>query len=169
MKHVIISALAVLLFFTGQSETLAQSSELNEQEKEVMEVVFRLFEGMRQGDSSMVSSVFTDDVRMYTVFGPDKDNKFNIDNVDGFLKAVGTPHETVWDEPIWDYTVQIDGNLAHVWTKYAFYAGDKFSHCGVDDFQFVRTSEGWKAFSLADTRQYTDCDLPAPDKMERGL
>ncbi|MEQ8712610.1 MAG: hypothetical protein RIC80_06315, partial [Cyclobacteriaceae bacterium] len=64
MKHVIMSALAVLLFFTGQSATMAQSSELKGQEKEVMEVVFRLFEGMRQGDSSMVSSIFTEDVRM---------------------------------------------------------------------------------------------------------
>lgn len=169
MKYVIVSAMAALLFFTGQNDVKAQSSALSSQETEVMEVVFRLFEGMRQGDSSMVSSVFTDDVRMYTVFGPDRDNQFKVDNVDGFLKAVGTPHETVWDEPIWDYTVQIDGNLAHVWTKYAFFAGDKFSHCGVDDFQFVKTFDGWKAFSLADTRQYSDCDLPAADKMERGL
>ncbi|MEQ9301323.1 MAG: nuclear transport factor 2 family protein [Cyclobacteriaceae bacterium] len=169
MNYVIVSALAALLFFTGQSDVKAQSSELSSQEAEVMEVVFRLFEGMRQGDSSMVSSVFTDDVRMYTVFGPDRDNQFKVDNVDGFLKAVGTPHETVWDEPIWDYTIQIDGNLAHVWTKYAFYAGDKFSHCGVDDFQFVKTADGWKVFSLADTRQYTDCDLPPTDQMERGF
>jgi hypothetical protein len=169
MKHFILSAFTAALFLSGANNAKAQSTELNDQEKQVMEVVFRLFEGMRQGDSSMVSSVFTDDVRMYTVFGPDRDNKFNIDKGDGFLKAVGTPHETVWDEPIWDYTVQMDGNLAHVWTKYAFYAGDKFSHCGVDDFQFVKTADGWKAFSLADTRQYTDCDLPPTDKMERSL
>ncbi|MEM8892958.1 MAG: nuclear transport factor 2 family protein [Bacteroidota bacterium] len=160
----------ITIIFLGQSSMLlAQSSELNDQEKEVMEVVFQLFEGMRQGDSSMVSAVMMPDVGMYTVFGADRDNKFNVDNVDGFLKAVGTPHETVWDEPIWDYTVQIDGNLAHVWTKYAFYAGDKFSHCGVDDFQFVKREEGWKIFSLADTRQYKDCDLPSTDQMERGL
>ena len=168
MKLFIYSAVA-LFFLSGAVNASAQSSKLNDQEKEVMEVVFRLFEGMRQGDSAMVSSVFMDDVRMYTIFGPDRENKFKVDNVDGFLKAVGTPHETVWDEPIWDYTVKIDGNLAHVWTKYAFYAGDKFSHCGVDDFQMVKREEGWKIFSLADTRQYSDCDLPPQDQMERGL
>ena len=169
MKQLIRSTFVFAFLLVSVSIASARSAKLSDQEKEVMEVVFRLFEGMRQGDSSMVSSVFIEDVRMYTVFGPDRDNKFKVDNVDGFLKAVGTPHETVWDEPIWDYTVQIDGNLAHVWTKYAFYAGDKFSHCGVDDFQFVKTSYGWKVFSLADTRQYQDCDLPPKDQMERGF
>lgn len=167
MKYVALSA--ILTFFSAQNALKAQSSALNDDQKEVMEVVFRLFEGMRQSDSAMVSSVFHEEIRMYTVFGPDRDNKFTVDKVDGFLAAVGTPHETVWDEPIWDYTVQMDGHLAHVWTKYAFYAGDRFSHCGVDDFQLVRTSGGWKIFSLADTRQYTDCDLPPADEMERGL
>ena len=51
----------------------------------------------------------------------------------------------------------MDGNLANVWVYYEFYAGDKFSHCGVDNFQLGRTDAGWKIILLADSRRRQGC------------
>jgi hypothetical protein len=51
----------------------------------------------------------------------------------------------------------VDGPLAMVWTGYAFYAGPRFSHCGVDAIMLGRTTAGWRILSLADTRQRTGC------------
>jgi hypothetical protein len=39
------------------------------------------------------------------------------------------------------YEVQIDDNLAAVWTEYEFYVGKNFSHCGVNAFQLVKNAE----------------------------
>ena len=38
----------------------------------------------------------------------------------------------------------IDGDLAVVSGRYTFYVGDKFSHCGKDVFNLLRTEAGWK-------------------------
>jgi hypothetical protein len=54
--------------------------------------------------------------------------------------------------------VHVDGPLAVVWTDYAFFAGQKFSHCGVDAFQLARTPAGWRIVALADTRKTEGCD-----------
>jgi hypothetical protein len=133
-------------------------------EREVMAVVLRLFDGMRAGDSAMVRSAFDPGARMATaVVRPTGEPayRFDPDAVDGFAKAVGTPHDKVWDEKLWDVKVLVDRNLATVWTRYAFFLGTDFSHCGVDTFTLGKGAEGWKIIFLADTRQREGCQLPA--------
>jgi hypothetical protein len=129
----------------------------------IMEPITRLFTGMNLGDSAMVRSAFTPRPTMATVT-KDKAGKpvLRTDDLQKFLKAVGTPHAETWSEPIWDVKIQVDGNLAQVWARYAFYLGKKFSHCGVDAFQLFKGEDGqWRIFFLADTRQFEQCDVPA--------
>lgn len=137
----------------------------NNEEEAVLAVVKQLFEGMRTGDSSMVHAVFHDEVELYTTL-INKEGKpvLHKGSLQGFLDAVGSPHDVVWEEPIWDTEIRIDGTLAQVWTKYAFYAGDKFSHCGVDAFHLFKSEAGWKVFHLTDTREWKNCDIPADVK-----
>jgi len=47
-------------------------------------------------------------------------------------------------ERMWDPEVRIRGRIAHVWTPYDFWTDGKFSHCGVDAFDLLKTDEGWK-------------------------
>lgn len=148
---------------------LAKAQSENSQRAEVVQIIQKLFDGMRAGDSALVSSVFDRDARMLTTFydreGTPQLRKGSLAN---FLKAVGTPHEQVWDERIWSYDVQIDQSLATVWTPYTFFRGDDFSHCGVNAFQLYRSTEGWKIIHLMDTRQQEGCQME-PDGPQRAL
>ena len=83
--------------------------------------------------------------------------EMRVDSVDAFVRAVGSPHTETWDERTSGEVVHLDGPLAVVWTDYAFYAGSRFSHCGVDTFQLARTASGWKIVALADTRRRDGC------------
>jgi hypothetical protein len=76
-----------------------------------------------------------------------------VENADDFIKTVGTPHKGVWDERIVITDLKIDGDLASVWAPYKFYLDDKFSHCGVDVFQLMKTAAGWKIIYIVDTRR----------------
>jgi hypothetical protein len=128
----------------------------------VMEVVERLFDAMRAGDSAAARSTFAADARLIATAGRDGP-QLRVDAVDRFLEAIGTPHDQVWDERVWDTEVRIDGPLATVWTHYSFYLGDRLSHCGVDSFQMFRGSAGWKIVSVADTRRVEGCPEDAPE------
>lgn len=46
-------------------------------------------------------------------------------------------------ERMWDSEVRIHGPIGIVWTPYDFYIDGKFSHCGIDAFQLLRTEAGW--------------------------
>lgn len=120
-----------------------------------------LFLAMEKGDSILLRSAFHTDVTLITVL--EKEGKFTLrkeTSINSFAKSIGTPHADVYYEPIWDVKTEQDGKFAQVWCKYAFYLGNKFSHCGVDTFQLIKTEAGWKIFYLADTRQKVGCSIP---------
>ncbi len=148
----------VLALVAAPCPVLSQDS--SGREDEVLAVVDRLFDGMRAADSSLVRSILHPDLRLVTVGEGEGGPTLRSEPMDGFVTAVGTPHEEVWDERIWDPEVRIDGRLATVWVSYAFYAGEEFSHCGVDAFQLFEGSEGWKIFQIVDTRRREGCEVP---------
>lgn len=47
-------------------------------------------------------------------------------------------------ERMWNPDVRIHGLIATVWTPYDFWIDGKFSHCGIDAFDLIKTEEGWK-------------------------
>ena len=147
-----LCCLPVIVF--GQTETQ------NKDRESVALLIDKLFDGMREGDSSKVSSVFHSDVTLFTSYtNKEGEKKINKGELNNFLKAVGTPHEEIWDEKIWNTKVMIDDGIAHVWTDYSFYVGDNFSHCGVDAFNLIRDPDkGWLIVSLMDTRRKEGCE-----------
>ena len=124
----------------------------------VMRTVMRLFDGMRAGDSAMVRSAFDSNPRLVTTMVRDGVPVLTTGSVDDFIRAVGTPHPEVWDERISGEVVHIDGPLAAVWMRYSFYAGSRFSHCGVNAIELFRRPDGWRITSIADTRRRERCD-----------
>ncbi|RYY86848.1 MAG: hypothetical protein EOO15_13370 [Chitinophagaceae bacterium] len=144
-----------LLFFlticsTGAKAQTAQDS--------VKATISALFDGMRKGDSSAIRAAFAPGALLQTVLTT-RDGKTRIvsEPVDSFVAAVGRPHTEVWDERITFGPVKVDGAMASAWTPYQFYAGDKFSHCGVDAYVLVRIDGHWKIQYLVDTRRRSDC------------
>lgn len=128
----------------------------------VLAVVRRLFDGMRAGDSAAVRATFHPQALLASAAVRKGTPVFEVDTVDAFVRAVGAPHDVMWDERIRGTRVEIDGPLASVWAEYSFYAGPKFSHCGIDAFQLARDGEVWRIVALTDTRRRDGCpDQPA--------
>jgi len=155
--HNLNSVFFTFLFaITFHSFVQGQSSSVEEQA--VKTNIQKLFDGMRAGDSSMVSAVFHPEIRMQTVMEKDGKTILHNGSAEKFLNAVGTPHEIVWDERIMSYEIKVDADMATAWTEYAFYAGEKFSHCGVNAFQFFKDDEkGWLITQIIDTRRKENC------------
>ena len=129
-------------------------------EAEVLAVVEALFDGMRAADSAAVRSTLHPEARLVGVADGEDGPVLRAESMDGFVSAVGTPHEETWDERIWDPEVRIDDRLATVWVPYAFYLGETLSHCGFDAFQLYESADGWKIFQIADTRRREGCEIP---------
>ncbi|WP_462251563.1 nuclear transport factor 2 family protein [Ekhidna sp.] len=132
-----------------------------DQKDEVMAVINQVFEAMRTNDSTLLKQSFTDNPNTFTAYiNQEGKSILATGDFQRFVNAVGQPKEQVWNEPIWNEKVEIDGNLAQVWVDYAFYIDDQFSHCGVDAFHLINQDGAWKIFHLVDTRRRSDCVIP---------
>jgi hypothetical protein len=134
----------------------APTPESDSEEAAVVAAVEQLFEAMRTGDSEMARAVFHPEARL----GRAGEDGISFRPADGFIESIGRPRDEVYDEPIWDWTVHVDGRLAQMWTKYAFYRGDTFSHCGKEGFQLYKGENGWQITQLVDTSRSEDCFYP---------
>jgi hypothetical protein len=53
--------------------------------------------------------------------------------------------------------IEVDGDIAMVWSPYVFLVDGKLSHCGIDHFDLVRDAGQWKVLNITWTKRKTDC------------
>jgi len=152
MKAIICS-----IFMLVSAVSFAQHG-LSEDNAKMMIDVF--FDGFHKGDTTLMSSVMVKNMRMQTVYtSKTEGNKMSIVRASDFLTMVANrPAETIWEEQLHDYKIDIDGNLAHVWTPYTFKINGNLSHCGANSFTIVNTDDGWKIYYIIDSRRVGACE-----------
>ena len=127
-------------------------------EDSVKQVINKLFTAMKSVDGALLQTCFADSAILQTI-AKNKEGKLQVRNeaVAEFVRSVSAAKKEALDERIVFAVVKIDGPLAIAWTPYSFYYDGKFSHCGVNSFQLVRTDAGWKIQYLIDTRRRNGC------------
>lgn len=155
---IVISLMGIQLH--GQSNTVHQ---------EVEATIIQFFDAMRAADSTAIREAFFEDARLQST-GYDEDGNPYLQNGDiaRFITSVGSYPAGMLDERLFSMRIEVDGPLATAWTDYTFYAGGKLSHCGVNAFQMVQTSDGWKIHQITDTRRKEAClttDPADPDSL----
>ena len=149
-KFIIGCILCVLNIYSVQ----AQQEELN-----VKATINKLFEGMRNADSTKILSVFAPAAIMQTIV-ENNEGKTSIrqNQVAGFAASVGKLAKGAADEQIVFETIKVDGDLAIAWTPYRFIFNGNFSHCGVNTFTLVKLDGLWKINYIIDTRRKENCN-----------
>ena len=157
-KH---GALFLIILSYSAQISVGQGTEAKRTEK-VNLVIQELFDGYRAGDSTRVRAVFTANAHAQTILtSTDGEDKLSdVTSIDKFIDYIGGGLEEVHDEKIWDIKIHSDEQLATVWTKYAFFLGENFIHCGTETFLLRKVNNNWKIFYLVDTRRSSGCKLP---------
>jgi hypothetical protein len=118
-----------------------------------------LFDGMKNVDPELIRNSFTDSAFLQTI-ARSADGKTIVRNesIAQFANSIAKQAKGALDEQIQFGSINIDGDLASVWTPYKFFFSGKLSHCGVNSFQLVRLNGGWKIQYLIDTRRRNGCE-----------
>ena len=150
MKNAIL-----LLLICATTVSFAQKAE----EDAVRMAIDNFFIGFHQKDRVIMENAVSKDVVMQTI-GKNREGKIIVKTevYDDFINSIiAIPEESTYEEKLLDYTVQVDGDMAHVWTPYEFWYNKEFSHCGVNSIQLVKLDGKWKIVYLIDTRRKENC------------
>jgi hypothetical protein len=124
----------------------------------VKSTIEQFFEGFHKQDSTLILKTIHNAIKIQSI-GNTKEGKLVLNTLEFaiFLNAiVSIPKGKSFKEEILEYKIQLDGNMAHVWTPYKFWYDGNFSHCGVNSFQLFKEDGQWKIVYLIDTRR-SDC------------
>jgi len=129
---------------------LAQSSE----EKDVLAVVQKVFDGMAAHDGAMIRATLLPNARLYAAHdqAPPSDSA-----MDNFAAQIQTMAGKLLERFTGKPAVEMYGRMAIVTGDYDFFRDDKFGHCGVDSFSLLKTADGWKIAAITYTAQTTGC------------
>lgn len=142
-----MATLGVIVAGTARAQSDAQA---------VKTVINRMFDGMRTRDTAMMRATMVPSTLLERTTPDGLGAPIQMSQ---FIDRVGAGSGPGGDEQIKNPKIEIDGNLASVWTYYTFTPGGKtqIDHCGVDAFLLRKASDGWKIFHISDTSRNDGC------------
>jgi hypothetical protein len=62
-----------------------------------------------------------------------------------------------YEERLTDPAIDVDGDIAMIWSPYVFLVDGKIAHCGTNHFDLVRSHDGWKVLNVTWTQRTKGC------------
>ena len=120
-------------------------------------VVNKLFEEMLAANPAGILATGTPENQLVAIQkGRDGKKRVSVIGGEAFTKFFTKPGSA--KEVMYDPKVDVDGDWAMVWGRYVFFADGKLSHCGINQFNLVRTDAGWKIANGASTIDPAACN-----------
>jgi hypothetical protein len=125
----------------------------------VRQTIDHFFEGFHARDSMVMKEVLSPSLKLRSI-SRDQEGQpvMRIVPISNFLMSMASLPDTLrFSEKLLDYTINVDGDMAHAWTPYAFYLSGDLHHCGVNSFQLFHDGTAWRIIALSDTRRTEGC------------
>lgn len=123
-------------------------------DKDVIHVVQKVFDGIAAHDGEMLRATILADAKIYFL----RDTGVpGVTALSDMVTSVATGKVSMLERFTGTPQVLVRGRIAQVWGEYEFLRDGKFSHCGVDTATLFKTAEGWKISSLSYTAERTGC------------
>ena len=133
---------------------LISTSVFYAQEKEVQKTIDAFFVGLNSKDTLTIKKTCHKEIILQSIVVENQSKKLQTDDYNDFLKSIADiPENVIINEKLLSYEIQIDDNLAHVWTPYEFYVNGKLSHKGANSFTLIKEDDSWQIIHIIDTRR----------------
>ena len=145
--------LFVTIFLLFISNVFAQSEDV----KSASDVPDKLFTAMKAKSFEEIRSLFTPEGQLVALDKPRDGkgiSKSRVFTAESFAKNISEAKGADFIEKMLNKEVKVAGDLAVVSGRYTFYVGEKFSHCGMNTFNLVRTETGWKIANAVSTLEF---------------
>jgi hypothetical protein len=126
----------------------------------IIAVVQRFFDSMATRDVAQAAAVLVSDGRLFSVREEKGETVVRSTTIKEYLERMPAGKQRLL-ERMWNPEVKLHRGIAVLWAPYDFYRDGKFSHCGVDSFDLVKTQAGWQIAGAMFTVERTNCP-PSP-------
>ncbi len=148
--------LVTLILFSPICLGIANADE-EEDRAAVVDTVQAFFDAMTERDAEGMRAMLTPDGIFYGYReGPDGLQVMSPTHA-GYVERLAQGDSRLI-ERFWDPQVLLHDRMAVVWTPYDLYVDGEFSHCGIDNFNFLKTEDGWKITGIVFSMEPDNCE-----------
>ena len=122
----------------------------------VVSMVQAFFDAMTDRDVDAMHSMLTPDGIFYGYRETAEGLQIARPTHEAFVDGLGESNNKLI-ERFWDPQVLLHDRMAVVWTPYDLYVDGAFSHCGIDNFNFLKTDRGWKITGIVFSMEPDNC------------
>lgn len=154
MKKITVTLILALAFHTLAG---AQAASKSDDARAAAAVAQQLFEAMRAKNPDAIRALFIPEGQLVAIDRPrtgEGPSTTRIFTADSFSKLISESKAPEFVEQMAQPEVNLFGDMATVYGRYTFHVGEKFSHCGTNTFNLVRTTAGWKIANAASTLEF---------------
>ena len=144
--------LALVLLLAAAPAAASDASE----RRAVLAAVQQLFDALRARDPAAVMAVVVPEGTISGHVTRNGSTSFFAERWQDWANGLREGSETL-EERMHDPRVRIRGNMASVWTRYSFYRGGAFSHCGIDLLDMARIDGRWRVLNITFTVETEGC------------
>lgn len=126
------------------------------EKKAVIATVQKLFDAMAAKDVAAIQALVLPGTSL-SALRPN--GQASVTPIEKFIENIRTATGSLL-ERMWDPNVMLEGNIATLWAPYDFHRDGKFTHCGIDVANLLKTPEGWKISGLSYTVIQQGCQAP---------
>jgi hypothetical protein len=126
------------------------------EEQSVLAPVNRLLAAISSGDRQALLAEVRPEGGATAAFDfPDR-HKIGRESWAEFSTSIGGGPNVIAERLI-DPAIEIDGDIAMVWSSYVFTVDGRVQHCGVDHFDLVRENGAWKILNATWSERSANC------------
>lgn len=148
--------LLLFILITLSLEAFAQKKHTQE-EKEILLKVQQFFDALEKQDTVLFKSILLMDGQTWAISEKENTVKYSMRQFRDIMKTLINPARII-QERMLSSEIKIHDRIAIAWVPYTLDINGKFSHCGIDIFTMLKTSEGWKIASAAYTVEPDGCE-----------
>lgn len=148
--------LLLFILITLSLEAFAQKKHTQE-EKEILLKVQQFFDALEKQDTVLFKSILLMDGQTWAISEKENTVKYSMRQFRDIMKTFINPARII-QERMLSSEIKIHDRIAMAWVPYTLDISGKFSHCGIDIFTMLKTSEGWKIASAAYTVEPDGCE-----------
>jgi hypothetical protein len=137
----------------------ARAQSPNGDERDVIAAVQVMFDAIAACDAVKARAVSVPEGRLYRLV-PAPGAQPASSTLEQFAARLEQCPNTML-ERMWTPQVRVHKGIASLWAPYDFWIDGKFSHCGIDSFDLVKTPAGWKITGGIYTVEREGC-APSP-------
>ena len=148
--------LLLLTLISLSINSFAQGKE-DPEGKEILKKVQQFFDALETQDTVLFKSILLIEGETWAISEKDGSVKYSMRQFRDRLKTFVNPANVI-QERMLGAEIKIHKRIAMAWVPYTLDISGKFTHCGIDIFTMLKTSEGWKIASVAYTVEPDGCE-----------